>query len=82
MTQLPPYLLRVEKLLMAKFEIVAAENGRSVNKEIEMLIKQAVHSCQKIPCSLGWSGGDSPRQENGAGRRALAQKLRRRNRSA
>ena len=42
MTQLPPYPLRVDRALMAKFKIVAANDGRSVNKEIEMLIKQAV----------------------------------------
>ena len=47
MTQLPPYPLRVDKKLMAKFKIVAAEDGRSVNKEIEMLIKQAVQSYEK-----------------------------------
>lgn len=47
MTQLPPYPLRVDKKLMAKFKVVAAEDGRSVNKEIEMLIKQAVQAYEK-----------------------------------
>ena len=37
-----PYPLRVDKSLMDKFKIIAAENGRSVNKEIEMLMKNAV----------------------------------------
>lgn len=47
MTQLPPHPLRIEKRLMAKFKVVAAEDGRSVNKEIEMLIKQAVLAYEK-----------------------------------
>ena len=47
MTQLPPYPLRIEKRLMAKFKVVAAEDGRSVNKEIGMLIKQAVQAYEK-----------------------------------
>ena len=36
------HTLRVEKTIMEKFKVVAAENGRSVNKEIEMLMKAAV----------------------------------------
>ncbi len=40
--QANPYPLRIDKKLMNKFKIVASENGRSVNKEIETLIKQAV----------------------------------------
>lgn len=47
MIQLPPYPLRIEKRLMAKFKVVAAEDGRSVNKEIGMLIKQAVQAYEK-----------------------------------
>ena len=42
MAQANPYPLRIDKLLMEKFKIVSANNGRSVNKEIEILIKQAV----------------------------------------
>lgn len=40
--QANPYPLRIEKKLMRKFKIVASDNGRSVNKEIETLIKSAV----------------------------------------
>ena len=47
MAQANPYPLRVEKQLFEKFKVVAAENGRSVNKEIEMLIKQAVASYER-----------------------------------
>ena len=42
MAQANPYPLRVDKLLMEKFKVVSENNGRSVNKEIEMLMKQAI----------------------------------------
>ena len=42
MAQANPYPLRVDRAIMEKFKVVAAENGRSVNKEIEMLMKQAI----------------------------------------
>jgi len=42
-----PYPLRVDKLLMEKFKMVAADNGRSVNKEIEMLMKRAVQQYER-----------------------------------
>lgn len=42
MPQSNPYPLRVDKLLMEKFKVVATENSRSVNKEIEALMKDAV----------------------------------------
>ncbi len=42
--QANPYPLRINKDLMSKFKVVAAKNGRSVNKEIEILIKNAVSS--------------------------------------
>ncbi len=37
-----PYPLRIEKSVMDKFKIVAKNNGRSVNKEIEILMRSAV----------------------------------------
>lgn len=43
MAQVNPYPLRIDKALMDKFKVVAADNGRSVNKEIEILIRDAVH---------------------------------------
>lgn len=42
MAQANPYPLRVDKCVMAKFRVLAAENGRSVNKEIEILMKSAI----------------------------------------
>ncbi len=42
MVEANPYPLRVEKTIMEKFKVIAYENGRSVNKEIEMLMKQAI----------------------------------------
>lgn len=47
MPQANPYPLRVDKVLMAKLRVIVSENGRSVNKEIEMLIKQAVQAYEK-----------------------------------
>lgn len=42
MPQANPYPLRVDKTLMGKFKVIALENGRSVNKEIEFLMKKAI----------------------------------------
>lgn len=42
MAQANPYPLRVDRAVMDRFKVVAAANGRSVNKEIEMLMRQAV----------------------------------------
>lgn len=42
MAQANPYPLRVEKSVMDKFKVIATDNGRSVNKEIEMLMKSAI----------------------------------------
>lgn len=42
MPQANPYPLRIDRSLMEKFKVLAANNGRSVNKEIEMLIRQAI----------------------------------------
>ena len=42
MAQANPYPLRADRTLMEKFKILAAGNGRSVNKEIEMFMRRAV----------------------------------------
>lgn len=47
MAQANPYPLRVDKSLMEKFKIISAANGRSVNKEIETLMKQAILQYEK-----------------------------------
>ena len=52
MAQANPYPLRVDRSLMDKFKVVASSNGRSVNKEIEMLMKQAVLSYEQINGSI------------------------------
>lgn len=47
MVQANPYPLRVGSSIMEKFKVIAANHGRSVNKEIEMLMKQAVADYEK-----------------------------------
>lgn len=37
-----PYPLRVDAAIMAKFKVIASDNGRSVNKEIEALMKAEI----------------------------------------
>lgn len=43
-----PYPLRVEKSIMDKFKVIAKENGRSVNKEIEALMKRTISEYERI----------------------------------
>lgn len=47
MAQANPYPLRVDKTIMGKFKVMAAENGRSVNKEIEILMKHAISNYEE-----------------------------------
>lgn len=42
MAQSNPYPLRIDKILMEKLKLISKNNGRSVNKEIEILVKNAV----------------------------------------
>ena len=42
MAQANPYPLRIDRSLMEKFKVVAKNNGRSVNKEIEIMIRASV----------------------------------------
>lgn len=42
MKTINPYPLRIDEDLMEELKILADENSRSVNKEIEYLIKEAV----------------------------------------
>ena len=42
MAQANPYPLRVERAVMEKFKVIASAHGRSVNKELEMLMKQVI----------------------------------------
>lgn len=42
--QINPYPLRIDKNIMDKTKYIAKENGRSVNKEIEILLKKNISS--------------------------------------
>lgn len=42
-----PYPLRIDKTLMQKFKVIAALNGRSVNKEIEFRLRDIVAEYEK-----------------------------------
>lgn len=50
-----PYPLRIEKTILAKAKIMAKENGRSLNKEIEFILKstisdyEATHGIIQLP---------------------------------
>lgn len=37
-----PYPLRIDKTVMQKTKVIAAVNGRSVNKEIEFLLREKI----------------------------------------
>lgn len=41
-SDLPRYTLRIPQILLDKIRYIAAENGRSANKEIELMIKQRI----------------------------------------
>jgi len=43
-SDLPRYTLRVQRTLLDKIRYIAEENGRSANKEIELLIKQRIRN--------------------------------------
>lgn len=41
-SDLPRYTLRIPQTLLNKIRYIAEENGRSANREIELLIKQRI----------------------------------------
>lgn len=41
-SELPRYTLRMPQILLDKIRYIAAENGRSANKEIELMIKKRI----------------------------------------
>ena len=47
MKTINPYPLRIDEELMDKLKTMAEENSRSVNKEIEYLIKKAINEYEK-----------------------------------
>jgi len=42
--QANPYPLRIDKNIMDKTKYIAKENGRSVNKEIEIILRKNISS--------------------------------------
>ncbi len=44
---LPRYTLRINQILLEKLEYIARYNGRSKNKEIEMLIRQHIREFER-----------------------------------
>lgn len=42
-----PYPLRIDKTVMHKTKVIAATNGRSVNKEIEFRLKEVISAYEK-----------------------------------
>lgn len=47
-SNLPRYTLRIPQLLLDKIRFIAAENGRSANKEIECMIKQRIQEYESL----------------------------------
>ena len=41
-SDMPRYTLRIPQLLLDKIRYIAEENGRSANKELELMIKQRI----------------------------------------
>lgn len=41
-SDLPRYTLRIPQIFLDKIRYIAEENGRSANKEIELMIKQRI----------------------------------------
>lgn len=41
-SDLPRYTLRIPQIYLDKIKYIAEENGRSANKEIELMIKQRI----------------------------------------
>jgi hypothetical protein len=46
-SDLPRYTLRIPKEYLEKIRYIAAENGRSANKEIELMIKHRIELYEK-----------------------------------
>ncbi len=46
-SDMPRYTLRIPQILLNKIRYIAEENGRSANKEIELLIKQRIKNYEE-----------------------------------
>jgi len=47
-SDLPRYTLRIPQIFLDKIRFIAAENGRSANKEIELMIKQRIQEYESL----------------------------------
>lgn len=45
--QANPYPLRIDKIILEKSKHIAKENGRSLNKEIEFILKNIISNYEK-----------------------------------
>ncbi len=45
--QANPYPLRIDKIILEKLKHIAKENGRSLNKEIEFILKNIISNYEK-----------------------------------
>lgn len=54
-SDLPRYTLRMPKEYLQKIRYIAEENGRSANKEIELMVKQRIKEYEQKngPINLG-----------------------------
>ena len=46
-SNLPRYTLRIPQIYLEKIHYIAEENGRSTNKELEIMIKQRIKEYEK-----------------------------------
>lgn len=46
-SNLPRYTLRVPQILLDKFRYIAGENARSVNKELELMMRQRIKAYEE-----------------------------------
>ena len=56
--QANPYPLRIDKTVMQKFKVIAALNGRSVNKEIEFRLRDVISNYEKEHGEIILSSGE------------------------
>ena len=54
-SDLPRYTLRIPKEYLQKIRYIAEENGRSANKEIELMIKQRIKEYENKNGSINLS---------------------------
>lgn len=54
-SELPRYTLRVPQIYLDKIRYIAAENGRSANKEIEIMLKQRIKEYESQNGEINYS---------------------------